>query len=395
MMNQTKSQTQGSPTRKPSLGNNTTHVLGSRPARSESYMSSLRRLADEVGRQIAVCGNNEPASPDSPVILVEQMGPEYRSDLAELADNLESMPSRHPATWTDYGHETNSVEYCFSSATHTAFPLPNPSLLWQIPTFCEPHFYVDGKRSRLRCAASYDPLNFIGDFWDSEELFEWASAVESSVLLVQGDYQTVEAVEQIALDLVQYLEDHSHPAVWILNDPASSESLAFDKKDALLKQLAVQILQLNLRLHSTRYLPRVVELFQMAASKDTDWFDVMHFLLRGMPNLCMVIDLDILGIEYETTTSWMKHFSGLFERLRLEGGSILKIVFLNCWPIPKSDVSSESSLTIDIHARTALPCMQRAYGGLETSGFRSLPFPVRSLDHEIEDPQSTQGASPQ
>jgi hypothetical protein len=233
----------------------------------------------------------------------------------------------------------------------------------------------------------HDPVVFKREFWNSGELLEWASTEKSSILLVQGDYQTTEAVEQIALDLVQYLEDHSHSAVWIFNDMTSSKYLT--TAGDILKQLAVQILQKNPRLHSARYLPRVVEHFQIV-SKDVDWFDVIHFVLQGMPNLCMVIDLGILGAGYETSSSWMKQFSGLFERLRLENASILKIVLLSCWPLPNSDIPP---LTIDINAQIGPPSLRRAHLGLETAGFRSLPFPVQSSEHDARASQSTNAAS--
>lgn len=233
----------------------------------------------------------------------------------------------------------------------------------------------------------HDPVVFRGEFWNSRELLEWASTEKSSILLVQGDYQTTEAVEQIALDLVQYLEDHSHPAIWIFNDMTSGEYLT--TAEDILKQLAVQILQKNPRLHSARYLLRVVERFQ-TVSKDLGWFDVIHFVLEGMPNMCMVIDLGILGAEYETSSSWMKQFSGLFERLRLENASILKIVLLSCWPLPNCDIPP---LTIDINAQIGPPSLQRAYRGLETTGFKSLPFPVQSSEHDARASKSTNVAS--
>jgi hypothetical protein len=237
--------------------------------------------------------------------------------------------------------------------------------------------------------ALHDPVVFRGEFWNSGELVEWASTEKSSILLVQGDYQTTEAVEQIALDLVLYLEDHSHPAVWIFNDITSSGYLT--TAGDIFKQLAIQILQKNPRLHSARYLLHIVEHFQIV-SKDTDWFDVIHFVLEGMPNLYMVIDLGILGTGYETSSSWMEQFSGLFERLRLGNASILKIVLLSCWPLPNSDISP---LTIDINTQVGPPSLQRAYRGLETTGFRSLPFPVQSSEHEARVSQSTDAASSQ
>jgi hypothetical protein len=44
---------------------------------------------------MAICGKGEPASSDATVTLLEQMGLEYRYDLAEFADGLESVTSCH------------------------------------------------------------------------------------------------------------------------------------------------------------------------------------------------------------------------------------------------------------------------------------------------------------
>jgi hypothetical protein len=288
-----------------------------------------------------------------------------------------------------HGHETNRSESYISPENHPAFPRPKPSLFWQIPTFCEPSQYLDPKRSKSLCMALHDPVDFLGEFWDSEEVLEWASAEKSSILLVQGDYQTTETVEQISLDLVLYLEDCSHPVVWIFNDVASGKYLT--TAEGILKQLAIQILKMNSRLHSATYLSFIVEHFRMA-SKDTDWFDVIHFVLEGMTTLCMVIDLGILGARFETASSWIEQFSDLFERLRVENSSILKIALLSCWPLPHSDTQS---LTVDIHAKIGPPSLQRANRGLETSGLRSLPFAMKSMEYDPRASQSADTVCPQ
>jgi hypothetical protein len=91
-MDQTKDRTEGSSKPKSWLGSNTRSVLGSGPAWLESY-ARLRRLSNEVERQMAICGKDESASPDATVILLEQMGLDYRYDLADFAGKLESVTS--------------------------------------------------------------------------------------------------------------------------------------------------------------------------------------------------------------------------------------------------------------------------------------------------------------
>lgn len=93
-MEETKDCTQQISRRKLRVGSSTRSVLGPGPAGLESS-ARLDCLAQEVERQIAICGTGEPASSDATVTLLRQMGLEYRSDLAEFADGLESVTSCH------------------------------------------------------------------------------------------------------------------------------------------------------------------------------------------------------------------------------------------------------------------------------------------------------------
>lgn len=194
-------------------------------------------------------------------------------------------------------------------------------------------------------------------------------------------------METIALDLVQYLEGHSHPVVWIFDDFSGGQHLTLPRD--ILKQLAIQILKINSRLHSVRYLPRIVEHFQMA-STDADWFGVIYSVLEYMPNLCVVIDLAILGPRYKIVLSWIEELSNLFERLQQKNSSILKIVFLSCWYVPNSELQLS---TLDIHPKIGPPSVQRVFRGLESSGFKYLPFPIQSQEYNAGISQSIKAAS--
>jgi hypothetical protein len=57
---------------------------------------------------MAICGKDESASPDATVILLEQMGLDYHSDLADFAGNLESMTSYN---LTSYGYKSDKIGF--------------------------------------------------------------------------------------------------------------------------------------------------------------------------------------------------------------------------------------------------------------------------------------------
>lgn len=85
------------PTPKSVLGSNTRLGLGTGPACLERH-GRLRRLANEVERQMVICSKGELTPSDGTAILLGQMRLEYHTNLAEFANNLKSVTSSAPFT---------------------------------------------------------------------------------------------------------------------------------------------------------------------------------------------------------------------------------------------------------------------------------------------------------
>ncbi|KAH6706260.1 peptidase S8/S53 domain-containing protein [Leptodontidium sp. MPI-SDFR-AT-0119] len=322
-------------------------------------------LEREVQRQLALVERSSLTYVNDPVVTLKFLGWDYISELSALAKRLKNLFDT-----ADPHFDPNSDKLLSRRNGH--FLVPNPQLFWQIPAFCEPSSqYIDVKRCLSRSADSNDPIAYNSEFWDSDELIRWASVGVSHILLVKGGYQCSDEIGEISTDLVRYLEEHDQPVVWIPYEMAIAPN--FLHADDVLKQLAIQILQQNTNLHFDVHLPHLVKLFQVRPQDQllTHWFDVLDFVLQGMTNVHMVIDLGTLETKYETASSWVTQFLGLFRRLRLQDSAVLKVVLLNTWPLP---TGSPKPPTINIHSRN-MP-LHRRHLATRSEGIRSLPFPT-------------------
>ncbi|KAK0111238.1 hypothetical protein ONS95_001611 [Cadophora gregata] len=324
---------------------------------------SFSRLKHELQRQLDI---------------IEPPGSDFHRRLGGLAVQLEGFDT----FWNSHRHF--GFERALASYDRPGvFDSLDLELMWKLPAFCKPSSqYIDVKPCHEMNTGADTPVAYNGDFWDSDALVEWASSSESSILLVEGDYQCDYEIDEISRDLIPYLEDHDEPVVWIPNDMSIVSSMSHGTH--ILKQLAVQILQKGILLYDVAFLSYLVEMFLLSPGgsripQDANiyWFDVLRYVLRGIPNLCMVIDLRVLEDHQELPFSWVDQFSNLFERLRCEDSTILKVVLLTTWPLPKGNTDAR---TIIINSESGPPKLQRVHRIhwlTQRNGTRSLSFATK------------------
>ena len=282
---------------------------------------------------------------------------------------------------------TNASDALLDEIAH-----PRAQLFWQIPAFSGSSLFLDPKRSKERCEAiqsfsstwnmpGYNLNDLNISFWNDPILLKWASAETSSLLLLQGSYQSMTQLGDIALKVVDHLEINNQPVIYTLSGEGNITTLTAQE---VLRQVAIQILQKNKSWNSIKALAFVVERFQ-SASSSADWFGVIDTLLEGISHLYMVIDFGFLGSGFEAASSWPKDFQNLFERMeRRRRPAILKIILLSCRPF--LNVSSSTPVIV-----ITSPFMKRerliGQQPHETGGRRGFPIPV--LKHHVDNQEDS------
>jgi hypothetical protein len=219
-------------------------------------------------------------------------------------------------------------------------------------------------------------------FWDSPEITDWASKEESSLLVLQGSLQTGNGRERAALELIDYLVQNGQQVVWILS-PGVYHGVNVTELPkwggaGVLKQIVVQILRQNKCFNSLARLAKMVRLLKNASSTE-EWFNVIAAALEFVSRIYMIINLADLGFKHDDAGSWPTHFLSLFDQLKENSETTLKVVILT--PRPLSDsISSKPIPLIRIAPSRAssskLPLWQRIRSATERAPI-NLPIPIR------------------
>jgi hypothetical protein len=261
--------------------------------------------------------------------------------------------------------------------------------LWQIAAFCQPSWFLDLDAVRkisqarlflLRKRDGKFPEQVVS--WDSPEITNWASKEESSLLVLQGSLPTRNVLERAALELIDYLVENGQQVVWILGPGVyhgvNVTELPKWGGTGVLKQIVVQILRQNKSFNSLARLAKMVRLLENASSTE-EWFNIIAAALEFVSRIYMIINLADLGFKHDDAGSWPTHFLSLFDQLKENSETILKVVILT--PRPLSDsISSKPIPLIRIapsHASSSkLPLWQRICSATEKAPI-NLPIPRR------------------
>jgi hypothetical protein len=186
------------------------------------------------------------------------------------------------------------------------------------------------------------------EFWKSPQVIEWASKEDCSLLILQGNSVYLNLIEKASVDLVDYLEDNKRQVFWIFRSPYGSFRTSYRQNSAggttkrILRNIVVQIVKGHSGFNSLRRLATLVKLMRNASSAD-EWFEILGFVLEGLNEAYIVVDLGVMGADLGPTVSWPTSFARLFRTLRERSPkTILKVFLTVCRALPKETDLSEA-----------------------------------------------------
>ncbi|CAG8984026.1 hypothetical protein HYALB_00002966 [Hymenoscyphus albidus] len=178
-------------------------------------------------------------------------------------------------------------------------PLPSPEISLKY------HLAMRNRRL-LEDPAYLDILN------GCEQLNNWASQRSSSPLMIKGTFRTRRKAKHVAASNIASTKQSQVPTVLILA-PRTKMSQQLSGLD-ILKQLVLQILQKNDSLLEDRSQPLIAKQFQCATT-ELEWFNLLGLVLTGIPEIYIVVDIELLRGNFGDGQMWPSMFVELFQKL--------------------------------------------------------------------------------
>jgi hypothetical protein len=186
------------------------------------------------------------------------------------------------------------------------------------------------------------------------QLQAWGSVNQSSLIIIRGDFATRNLSRDLAVSIIEAIKLTSIPVVWALNS-RNTEETQEESVEAVqnlptaidvLKQLVLQVLQQN---HT--HLNESSAALDLARYKSTtterEWFDLLGSAITGLPQLYIVIDVEVVGPDSGDTCKWPESFARLFEALvSKSAGSTVKVVLVSYRTRVSREIPGQGSATI-------------------------------------------------
>ena len=100
----------------------------------------------------------------------------------------------------------------------------------------------------------------------------------------------------------------------------------------VVKDLVFQALRLNLRLHSEKAIALRCQTFKNAET-ESDWFQLLESVLVGLPQICVLLELDKISSYYAHAShnpSWPEQFFKIFKAFSDRGiQTCLKVILVS------------------------------------------------------------------
>ncbi|KAF4634159.1 hypothetical protein G7Y89_g3948 [Cudoniella acicularis] len=141
----------------------------------------------------------------------------------------------------------------------------------------------------------------------------WASRECSSIILIKGSLTLKNITKDLATDVVDLILKSKTAVVWVLNSPRAvpaKEPPAIE----VLKQLVLQVMQLNTNLMNERSLGISATCFQ-SAKTEKDWFDLLGSVMAGITRLFIIVDIEASRTRSKGSSTWPAAFLSLFQKL--------------------------------------------------------------------------------
>ncbi|KAL6694043.1 peptidase S8/S53 domain-containing protein [Trichoderma pleuroticola] len=224
--------------------------------------------------------------------------------------------------------------------------------------FCRDATVVDQNHAKDRSKALQDHRaakhTYTADIWERRELTQWISGLEPSVLIVQGTSQSAERLEKFSVELVEYLQG-SCPTIYLLSPlPAIFYENSISRADDILRQIAVQCLQIipSPGTNDTlSFLAKTTSRFQTASHED--WFPSIEAALSHQEQVYIVLDISILRQHSRDVLSWPAQFSDLIYKL-LNQNTDLRVMILTSRSIDGDLGAATRVMSVDMASRSPL-----------------------------------------
>jgi hypothetical protein len=141
--------------------------------------------------------------------------------------------------------------------------------------------------------------------------------------VIKGKCNDRAKARDVAASLISLVKKSHLPVVWALTLRFEKDAKHLAKLD-ILKDLVLQILQINKSLFDDRSQPlRAIE-FQCATT-ESEWFKLLCLALTGLSEIYLIIDIEVLRRDTENGRSWLAAFMDLCQKVgKRSPGTILR-----------------------------------------------------------------------
>jgi len=162
-------------------------------------------------------------------------------------------------------------------------------------------------------------------FWLDPKMQAWNRSKNSSLIMINGTHRLRFHTKDFCTDSISLLCKSQTPVIWALKSMDIQAAENDNIKDTvstieLLKYLISQAVRINEKIHTDAALiPRLKA--YLSATTEEDWFNILAFVLQGIPILYIIIDVELLHhslADFTEDFSWpeafLKLFSGFADR---------------------------------------------------------------------------------
>lgn len=242
-------------------------------------------------------------------ILLEVM--DVKNSMKALQESA-AMPLRQPMTISQVSNVLDNI---------TVAQLPAPETAYQTTLFLS-------KKRRARPSARGPP------FWLEDNIQKWNSASTSSLVVVDGTRKMRFHLQWFCAESISILREAGIPVIWVLKtivpDEDETASNGVSPID-LIKYLVSQAALLNANIHNDATIASLLQSSARAISED-EWLDILGFALQGMPQLYIVLDVEVLNRASGGSRgqSWSATLSSLPAKLGERNvKTVVKVVLVN------------------------------------------------------------------
>ncbi|KAI0968983.1 hypothetical protein F4678DRAFT_176823 [Xylaria arbuscula] len=255
--------------------------------------------------------------------------------------------------------------------------------IWKLFAFSNPSSpVIDPGYQQRRCRdiqniRRWDGLadSYREDIWKAASLRSWVTSTDSSVILIQGNSQTIDSLRQFSCEITRQLEE-IYPTVWMLSEPSSLEFLSGKDETEILRQLAIQALR-HLSNFKSSFLINALCLFKQCSTSD-DWFRILKLIFELIPEVYMVVDLNLLGLRVNHAKNWLNEFQSLISQLGSNCSSKLGVMILSSRLL----AHNPNALVISVASLSKHPHQKGLSKPLQSNYIRNVSTPV-STDERV------------